>query len=313
MAGNRTFFGRLISGVSLSLAISACPAMADIALLGARAHPENVAADSKGNLYVSNMAEGGVVRVRNGRAEAWIKPGAFGSGATFGMLPQPKTGMLWVCSNDLSMIKLAKSADGKNALIGFDLSDGTGKISIGFPDDRADCNDVALGRDGSIYVTDGRSSRIFRLSPGKRAFELFFSDPRLQDNGYGVDGIAVGDDGDLYINTNPSGKFFRLEVLNGKAGPLTEFMLDKPLGTADGMRHERGNQFIVVSTSGLERLKVNGKAVSVENLRNDLNQPSGVAILGARAYVAEGQVARLLGGQPPSLPFMLRTVPLSTK
>jgi hypothetical protein len=288
-------------------------ALADIALKNPRAFPENIVADHNGNLYVSNMAEGGVVRVRKGRASMWIKPGASGSGATFGMMIQPEAKLFWLCSNDLSAMKLMKSASGRSALMAFDLSTGKGKLSVDFPDDRADCNDIALGKDGTIYVTDGRSARIFRLPAGKRSLELFSEDPRLQDNGYGVDGIAMGDEGALYLTTAPSGKLLRLEILNGTAGRLTELALEKPLGAADTIRHESGNRFIAVSHAGLERLTIVGDSAAVQSLRKGLTGPSGVAILGSEAFVSEGQAARLLSGQSPSLPFILRKVSLRTQ
>lgn len=317
MTGPRPLL-RLLPVLAVQLLSTAIPTagataapIADIALENPRAFPENVAADERGTLYVSNMAQGGVVRIRNGQAEMWIKPGAFGTGATMGVMPQSEAGLLWVCSNDLSAMKLAASAFGRSALVGFDLDTGVGRFAFGLPDNRADCNDIAIGPDGSVYITDGRSSRIFRLPPGGRSLALFSDDARLQDKGYGVDGIAVGPRGDLYVNTYPTGKLFRIAVVNGGAGKLTELVADRPLGTADALRHERGNRFLVVSGRGLERLTVTGNAVVVESLGKDIDGASGLAIVGDWAFVSDGQAMRLLGGQPPLLPFMLRAIPLS--
>jgi len=290
-------------------------ALADIELPGGRAFPESVAADDDGTLYVSNIAEGGVLRIRDGKAEPWIAPGAFGSGVTLGVMPDRKAGLLWLCSNDLSGAGLAKSADGKSALMGFDLASGEGKIRVGFPEGRVECNDMAVAADGSVYVTDTAQPRLFRLPPGGQALELFATDPRFDVKGGGLDGIAIGADGQLYVNLLGNGKLFRVEVADGKAGAITEIALDTPLGVADGMRHEGGNRFLVVTADGLARVTVDGDKGSVETLRSGLAGPTGVAIVGNDALVAEGQLSILFDpakrDQAPSLPFVLRAVPLT--
>jgi hypothetical protein len=44
------------------------------------------------------------VRIKPGAstAEQWIKPGAFDSRSTFGVLVDERYNLLWVCSNDTS-------------------------------------------------------------------------------------------------------------------------------------------------------------------------------------------------------------------
>jgi hypothetical protein len=63
--------------------------------------------------------------------------------------------------------------------------------------DHPTCNDIAIGRDGSAYVTDSAAPQILRLPPG---------------GGGGLDGIAFGADGNLY------GELFRIDMSDGKAG-----------------------------------------------------------------------------------------------
>ncbi len=289
--------------------------VADIELPGERAYPESVALDTDGTLYVSNIAEGGVLRIRDGKAEQWIAPGAFGSGTTYGVMPDRKAGLLWLCSNDLSGAGLAKSADGKSALMGFDLGSGEGKVRVDFPEGRVECNDMAVAADGSLYVTDTAQPRLFRLPPGGKTLELFATDPRFDAKGGGLDGIAIGADGHVYVNILGNGKLFRVEAADGKAGAITEVVADKPLGVADGMRHEGGNGFLVVTADGLARVTVEGDKGTVETLREGLAGPTGVAIVGDSALVAEGQLSMLFDpakrGQAPSLPFVLRAVPLA--
>lgn len=295
--------------------LAATAAAADVPLPGARAFPESVNAAADGTVYVSNIAEGGVLRMRpGGKAEPWILPGAFGSGTTYGVTVDAKANTLWLCSNDLSSAGLAKSADGGAAVIGFDLATGAGKIVLPLPKP-AECNDIAVGADGSLYVTDTASPRLFRLAPGAKALEVWATDPRFDDKGGGLDGIAIGADGAVYVNTLGSGKLFRVPIEGDKAGAIVELVPDRPLGSADGMRHEGANRFITVTGSGhLERLTVTGDKVAVETVAEGLDEPTGVTIVDGKALVAEGRLSYLFDkarrGQQPALPFRLRAVPL---
>jgi hypothetical protein len=56
-------------------------------------------------------------------------------------------------------------------LKGFDLDTGDGKISAALPGTRTLCNDMALGPDGSVYVTNSFTPQIPGLSPSCRREE----------------------------------------------------------------------------------------------------------------------------------------------
>jgi len=82
------------------------------------------------------------------------------------------------------------------------------------------CNDIAIGADGSVYVTDSFTPNIFRLAPGASALEVFITDPRLAPapNGVGLDGIAFGADGHLYVTQFIPGALFRITIRGDDAG-----------------------------------------------------------------------------------------------
>src|ERR1700738_1081288 len=75
-----------------------------IEIPGDRAFMESITAGPDGTLYVSSLASGGIARIKPGasKAEPWIKPGAFDSRSTFGVLVDERSNLLWVCSNDMS-------------------------------------------------------------------------------------------------------------------------------------------------------------------------------------------------------------------
>ena len=78
------------------------PSFADylngIKLPGDRAYPESIAAAPDGTLYVSSPAVGGVWRIKpqTTAVQEWIKPAAFGSRSTLGVLVDPAANLLWV-------------------------------------------------------------------------------------------------------------------------------------------------------------------------------------------------------------------------
>ena len=71
-----------------------------------RVYPESITAGPDGTLYVSSPAVGGVWRIKpqSATVEDWIKPGAFDTRSTLGVLVDKKANLLWVCSNDFSSV-----------------------------------------------------------------------------------------------------------------------------------------------------------------------------------------------------------------
>jgi len=182
--------------------------------LPGRAFPESITSTSDGTVFAGNIAEGGILRIKNGKAEAWIKPGTFGTRSIFGVFADEKTGMLWACSNDLSKAGLTSVGDPGSALKGFDLKTGAGKVSISFPPGPAECNDVAIGKDGAMYVSDTGNPRVLRLAPGSKTLEVWATDKRFDHKGSDTDGIAFGGDGQLYINTYGESHLYRYKWLS---------------------------------------------------------------------------------------------------
>jgi hypothetical protein len=135
-----------------------------IDLPGDRLFPESVSIAPNGTAYVASLT-GGVLRVNlaTRKVEPWIKPGAFGSGALFGVLADTRNKLVWTCTNDFTArgVTVAGAEPG-SWLKGFDIATGEGKVSLALPDKGAICNDMAVGRDGSVYVADTGHPRILR-------------------------------------------------------------------------------------------------------------------------------------------------------
>jgi hypothetical protein len=290
-----------------------------IELPGERAFPESISAASDGTLYVSSLVSGGIVRIKPGasKAEPWIKPGAFDSRSTFGVLVDESSNLLWVCSNDMS----GKGVPGPSSipgsyLKGFDLSTGEGKISAALPGSHNLCNDMAIAADGSIYVTNSRAPEILRLKPEQDELEVFLEDKQFEPpkDGVGLDGIAIGGDGNIYVNTFSKGEFFRIEMHEGRPGKVMKLAPSRSLKFPDGLRPLSGETFLMAEGSGtLDRVSIEGDKVAIETLRDGLAGPTAVAKVGQTAWVAEGQLSHLFdpaANGPPRLPFRIIGVPI---
>src|SRR5216684_2986601 len=263
----RPSFGRCAAAVSIAgclMGSSALAVPASIDLPGDRIFPENITSTKDGTLYVGSLGSGGIIRIKPGaaKAEIWIKPGAFGSRSTFGVLADERSNTLWVCSNDLSSrgIVIASTESG-SALKGFDLKTGEGKVSAKLPGDHTVCNDIAIRADGSAFVTNSAAPQILRLPPGSNQLEVWATDPLLAPPaaGAGLDGIAFGGDGNLYVDTYSPGELFRVDVVDGKAGKVTKLKPSRPLVLSDAIRPLGSNGFLIIEGAGrLDRMRIQG-------------------------------------------------------
>src|SRR5258707_11121488 len=160
--------GRWVAAVSIAgclIGSNAFPAPS-IDLPGDRVFPENITSTRDGTLYVGSLGSGGIIRIKPGaaKAELWIKHGAFGSRSIFGVLADERSNTLWACSNDMSALGVViASTENGSVLKGFDLKTGQGKVSAKLPGDHTFCNDIAIGPDGSAFVTNTAAPEILRL------------------------------------------------------------------------------------------------------------------------------------------------------
>jgi hypothetical protein len=80
---------------SLPALLCAADAPSRIDLPGPRAFPESITSTSDGSIFVGNIAEGCILRVKNGKTEVWIKPRTFGTRSIYGVCSQPRTHREW--------------------------------------------------------------------------------------------------------------------------------------------------------------------------------------------------------------------------
>ena len=293
----------------------------EVKLPGDHAYPESITAAPDGTLYVSSPAVGGVWRVKpqSNAAEEWIKPGAFDTRSTLGVLVDEKANLLWVCSNDFSSVGVpGPSTVPGSYLKGFDLSSGEGKVSAELPGKATLCNDMVVGEDGSLFVTNSLAPQILRLKPGSTQLEVWLENPAFEQppqGAPGLDGIAFGGDGNLYVNTFAKGDFFRVDVKDGLPGKITKLKPSRPLKLPDGLRSTGGQTFVMAEGGGsVDRVTVNGDEVEITTIKDGIAGPTSVVPVGQTLWVSEGQLPHLFEAEksgPPHLPFRVIGVPMN--
>ena len=281
-----------------------------------KSFPESVTSTSDGTLYAGSFNRGGVVKAASGgKAEQFIKPGAGDSRSTLGVLADEKGGMLYVCSNDLSGLGVAGPGDAKGAALKlFDLKSGVLKGSFALKDSKSLCNDIAIGSDGTAYVTDSFTPNVYSLKPGGSALEVFATDPALTPakDGVGLDGIAFGSDGNLYVTTYIPAALFKIAVKDGKAGAVTALKPSRPLDHADAMRTFGDSLLLIEGNGKLDKVTVKGDEAQIETIKEGFVEPVSVTQVGNTAWVAEGKLSYIIGDNKEKDPgaFAIKPVAL---
>lgn len=271
------------------MAVGAFPAppVTEIVLPGTRVFPESITSLADGTLIAGSLGHGNVLRIAPGSATAqeWIKPGTGGLNQVLGVYADAKNKLLWVCSNNLD------NKGEKTAAMAFDLKTGAPKATYPLPGDGTLCNDIAVGADGTAYVTDTRQGSVLMVKRGGKSLEVAAKDPLLA----GADGLAFGDKTTLYVNSVTAGKLVRLELgPDGKAKSVTDLKLPRPLERPDGMRAIGKNRLLLAENSGKMSIvtfdAADPQTAVIKTIKDGLESTPGVTATKGMAWIVEGKL-----------------------
>ena len=155
---------------------------------------EGVTHDPKtGAFFVSSVHRRKIVRIdASGRACDFVKEGQDGLFSATALALDPRTRALYVSSAATAqMIGARKEDEGRSALLELDADTGRLRRTLRPPDADGHVSDLALGPDGTLYVADPQTGRVYVKKPGADRLE------RLVDVGpiASAQGMAVSDDG----------------------------------------------------------------------------------------------------------------------
>lgn len=278
-----------LSAAALVLVASSFAAepIAEITLPGTRVFPESITSLADGTLIAGSLGHGNVMRIAPGStmAEEWIKPGTGGLNQVLGVYADEKGKTLWVCSNKLDNNGEATAA------MAFDLKTGAPKATFPLPGDGTLCNDIAVGTDGTTYVTDTRQGSVLMVKRGGKVLEIAAKNPLLA----GADGLAFGSKAILYVNSVSAGKLIRLDIEpDGKAKSVTELKLSRPLDRPDGMRAIGKNRLLLAENS--EKMSIvtfqgtDMHDAVITTIKEGLESTPGVTATRGMAWVVEGKL-----------------------
>ena len=300
---------RILALMAAGACFAAAP-VTEITVHGDRPFPESVTSIADGTIFAGSVAQHMIYKAAPGSAtaEPWVKPDTNGLQSVLGVLADEESNTLWACSTNMS------GQGEPTALKAFDLTTGAPKGSYPFPGTKSVCNDIAIGPDGTTYVTDTGNPRILRLKPGASALEVWTTDDRFDS----LDGIAFGDNVTLYVNTVQTGHLFRIRLgRDGSAEKATQLELSAKLDRPDGMRSNGVNQLLLVEGAGrLDRVTFDGDTAKIEVLKDGYNGSTAVTRVGDTAWVLEAKLNYMmdpkLKDQDPGL-FKIYAVSLKGK
>lgn len=267
--------------------------------------PEGIAHDPEtGAYFVGSIHKRKIVRVdKAGKASDFTASGQDGLQEVLGLKVDPAARTLWACS-------VSGSAPGDqnvtSSLFRYDLK--TGKLlgRYDLPGKPRLCNDIALGRDGEVFLTDSNGGTVFRLR--RQAGEKTGEDRLETFVGPGTfiypNGIAASPDlRKLFVADFKNG----LSIVDAATGQVRPLLHPErvQVGGIDGLYFHRGSLLAVQNSAGAERIvrfRLNAALDAIEGeevleSRNSLFAipTTGVPVGGALFVIANSQLDRLDG------------------
>ena len=303
----------------LLMGSSALAAPSSILVDSVKTFPESMTSMRNHTVIVGSIGAVGAGRIFRAlpgapAAEPWIPVGANHMLAPFGVLADEVSHTLWVCSNDApgGSYHPAPGQAG-SALLAFDLSTGQPKGYYAFPEgaQKSLCNDIAIGPDGSAYITDTRNDRMFRLKRGGATLELWLQRDELKG---GFDGVAFDGPGTLYLGLISASKIMKITLnTDGSAGDVTELSINRPIKGPDGIRPAGRHRYIVGEGGRLDLMTVENGHAGIVTLVDGMMSAVGGSVSGDTAYYIDGRTQYRLNAkmrdQDPG-PFAVKAVTL---
>jgi len=263
--------------------------------------PEGIAWDpGSRRLFVGSLARNKIVAISpDGRASDFVPSGRDGLRRVLGMKVDASRKSLWVCSAEADSPSPGGHATRASTLFRFDLATGKTLRKIPSPPGGTHLfNDIALEKDGGLFLTDSEEGAVYRLRAGRETLEVFQAPGRF----FYPNGIALSDDGRYLYVAHVLG-VAAWELGNGRSFDLPT-PEDVTIVGIDGLSFHRGG--LVAIQNGMEPNRVayfplapsldrvTGERVLERGNRN-FEIPTTGAVAGNSYYVIANSQLRALG------------------
>jgi len=321
MTSSRTNIPMLLAAMSaLSMALGALPDIAAAAerqagtalpeainIPGEKIFPESLTSSNDGSVIIGSIGQKQIYRAKPGgaTAEVWIPAGTAGLNSILGVFADNKANTLYACSNTIGPPGAGQAVNA--TLYTFDLKTGKPEGHYVFPTDKGFCNDIAVDAQGNAYATDTNNMEVVRLQKGGTALEVWAGNGAFGPKGGVLDGISVLGKR-VVANTLATSKLFSVPIeADGKAGTAVEVQLDREISHPDGMRSFGQSDVLIIEGGNggrLSRIALKGDTGKVTTVKEGYpDGPVAVTVVGATAYVLEGQLMAMMrrpGDNTPS-------------
>lgn len=211
-------------------------------------HPEGVAWDApRDRFLVSSVTTGRITEVRDDGSQRVVVEDPE-LRAAIGIHLDRRGDRLLVANSDLSAVQ--GEARGLAKLGIYDLESGERLLMVDLgglrPGSRHFANDVAVGPDGTAYVTDSFTPVIYEVSP-EGDVAVLVEDPDLGASGFGLNGIDHHPDG--YLLAAVAGRRALVKVPLDAPWELTDVQLPEPFA-ADGLVLRDDGDLVAVAVAG---------------------------------------------------------------
>jgi sugar lactone lactonase YvrE len=227
---------------------------------------ESITSTAKGDIIIGSSGKGTVYRAAPGetKAKVWISPEASGMKAILGVFAWEPTNTLFACQRPTE-----GQPETASALRTFDLKTGAARASYPLPGGaKALCNDIAVGKNGDIFVAETLGGQILRLKKGATALETW---AKTDDLAF-ADGVAIAKDGAVVLNSVRNSRMFKIAVKkDGTAGEITELKPSLPIKGPDGLRSLPDGRFLQAEGAGgrIAVITVKGDEAIITPIKSD--------------------------------------------
>ncbi|MDY6940654.1 MAG: gluconolaconase [Cyanobacteriota bacterium] len=276
-------------------------------------YPNGITHASDGTLYVGSITSGQILRITpDGKTETFFSGNDDVFAATSLRLDESRD-ILWGTSPDFLG---TRNSEGEVThrlprVFAIDTRSGTVLHVIPMPEGGFG-NDIALDREGGLYITDSTLARIHYLAPQTTQLQTWAADERFRAQGIGLAGIARRADGVLIVGHYSQGELFKVTPQPQGRPKVEVISLERQLENPDGMQFAPDGSLIL--TEGAAESN-NGRLLHIhvfapgttpkriETLATDLRSPVNLTLAGGEIWVTESQIRhRLIPGQETEIP-----------
>jgi hypothetical protein len=281
--------------------------------------PEALAYGKKQALYVGSVRSGAIMTAnRNDKTMALV---AQAPGGVFDLEVRGRA--IWAAVNNQLAYDNADPVEPFAAVMAFDVKTGAVLHDIRVSEEAALLGDLEIAKDGTVYASDSITPRLYRMTPGGKALEVFAENPRFVN----LQGIALDEKNNrLFIADYLSGLF----AVDTATGAVTEIAngAGAHLGGIDGLYYYKGDLVGIQNGTTPQRIvwiRLNDDAtaatafIAMHGNLDGWNEPTHGAIVGNELrYIATSHWpayddnGSLREGAAPQ-PLRIMTLPLESR